>query len=231
MNSTTEQNNKTKQNKNKKKSRLFDHFLYDFVKITGAVPMLLFLRTRTVYAENKKAAKIHGGALISANHVSFIDPVIIHTAFWQRRVYCIATKELYDTPIKNWFFQKMHCIKVDRENFSMTTFHGVKAGLDNDKLVLIFPEGQVNHQENTVLAFKSGAILMAHRCNKPIIPVYIVKRAKWYERQTVMVGSPVDIRAICGSMPTMAQLNEASELLRQREVELKQIYEEKFIKK
>lgn len=231
MNSTTEQKKPQKENNKKKHTRPFEYFLYDFVKITGALPMLLFMRTKTVYVGEKKSKKIRGGALLSSNHVSFLDPVIVHTALWRRRIHCVATKELYDTPLKNFFFQSMHCIKVDRENFSMSTFHGVKEGLDKEKLVLIFPEGQVNHQEGTVLAFKSGAILMAHRCNKPIVPIYIAKRNKWYERQKVMIGTPVDIRSLCGSIPTMDQLNSASEYLHQKEIELQEKYEQIYGKK
>ena len=230
MNSTVEPkktNNTPQQKKAKKK---YDYLVYDFVKVTGFLPTLVFLRPKTICIGETKSTKIRGGALLSSNHLSYLDPVIIHTAFWRRRIHCIATKEIYAAKAMNWFFQKMHCIKVDRENFSMSTFHGVREGLNDERLVLIFPEGQVNHEEGTVLAFKSGAILMAHQCNKPIIPVYIVKRNKWYERQKVMVGDPIDVRALCGKMPTMAQLNAASDILRQKEVELMEKYEELYNK-
>lgn len=231
MNSTVEQKKTNNAVPDKKAKKKYDYFVYDFVKVTGFIPTFAFLRTKTICTGNGKPNKIRGGALISANHLSYIDPVVVHTAFWRRRIHCIATKEIYAAKAMNWFFQKMHCIKVDRENFSMSTFHGVKDGLSDERLVLIFPEGQLNHEEGTVLAFKSGAILMAHQCNKPIIPVYIVKRNKWYERQKVMVGDPIDVRALCGKMPTMAQLNAASEVLRQREVELMEKYEELYNKK
>ena len=46
----------------------------------------------------------------------------------------------------------MHCIQVDKENFSMDSFHEVIRRLKDDKVVLIFPEGQVNRNEKEILA-------------------------------------------------------------------------------
>ena len=230
MNSTIEQ----KQNKGqgslpqkKKEKKVKGYFFYDFVKITGCIPMMLFLRTKVICTGETKPTKVRGGAIISSNHFSFMDPVVVYSAFWNRRVLSVATKDLYSSPAKDFFFTHLHCIKVDKENFTMDTFHKVREGLKKEKLVLIFPEGQVNRDaDKGMLAFKSGAILMAHQCNKPIIPVYIVKRGSWRERQVIMIGDPVDVRKLCGPMPSMAQLDRASEYLHEKEVELLNKYEE-----
>ena len=215
MNSKNEQ-----KTKNKKRS----YFFYNFVKITGAIPTLIYMRTRVISPNNQKNSKIKGGVVITSNHVSFIDPVIIHCVFAGRNLHCLATKELFSSKAKNFFFTQMHCIKVDKDNFSMQSFHEVRNLLKAEKAVVIFPEGQVNHELGEVLAFKAGAILMAHQSNKPVLPVYIVKREKWYQRQTVVVGEPLDIRAICGGMPTMDQLKLASDTLREKEIELMEYY-------
>ncbi len=215
MNSTD--NPKKKQNKK-------SYFLYNFVKITGAIPTLLYMRTKVITLGKTKPIKIKGGIVISSNHVSFIDPVIIHCVFGNRKLHCLATKDLFSSRLKNFFFTQMHCIKVDKDNFSMQSFHEVRDLLKADKAVVIFPEGQVNHEVGEVLAFKSGAILMAHQSNTPILPVYIVKREKWYHRQTVIVGDPLDVRSICGKMPTMDQLKKASDILREKEIELMEYY-------
>ena len=211
-------------NKQIKKRNKNSYFFYNFVKITGAIPTILYIRTKVIPFGNTKPSKIKGGVLISANHVSFIDPVIIHCVFSNRKLHCLATKELFSSKLKNFFFTQMHCIKVDKDNFSMNSFHEVRDLLKADKAVVIFPEGQVNHEVGEVLAFKSGAILMAHQSNKPILPVYIVKREKWYHRQKVIVGDPVDIRSICGMMPTMDQLKKANDILREKEIELMEFY-------
>ena len=95
--------------------------------------------------------------------------------------------------------------------------------------MVIFPEGQVNRNGGQeIRAFKSGAILMAHRASAPILPVYVVRREKWYHRQYVVVGEPFDVRAAVGMIPTMEQVDKVCEQLRERELELKRYYEEKY---
>ena len=89
-------------------------------------------------------------------------------------------------------------------------------------MFVIFPEGKVNKDgEKALLAFKSGAVLMAHRASAPILPMYIVKREKWYHRQHIVMGQPVDIASVMGKMPTMEQMNTVTDLLREKEKELK----------
>jgi 1-acyl-sn-glycerol-3-phosphate acyltransferase len=98
--------------------------------------------------------------------------------------------------------------------------------LKDDKAVVIFPEGQVNQdQQDTILTFKSGAVLMAQRAKAPILPMYIVKRKKWYQRQRILVGQPVNLGEILSPMPSMQEISQASELLRDKEVQLRQYYE------
>ena len=97
-----------------KKKKRQSNFLYDFVRVTGFVPVYIWMRPKTIYAT--KRPKIKGGFLIAANHIGFTDPVLVHFAFWRRRLNCIATKDLFQGKTKNAFFNKMNCIMVDKEN-------------------------------------------------------------------------------------------------------------------
>ena len=213
-----------KQGKKKKKQC---NFLYDFVKITGALPMLIWLRVKTVYEGKGKKPSLRKGMLITANHNSMLDPIIVHCALWKRRINCLATTDLYNTKLKKWFFTNINCIPVDKQNFSMDSFHTVCDNLKEEKAVLIFPEGGLNGGggEGGMLALKSGAVLMAYQADAPILPLYIMPRKKWYHRTVVLMGEPISVRALCGERPSMADLNKVSEILRQRELELKDKYE------
>ncbi len=213
--------------KNLKKKRRQGNFLYDFVKITGALPTLLWMRPKTVYL-SKAAKRLKGAMLVAANHNSFTDPVLIHCALWRRRLSCLATKDLYRNRLLTFFFNKMHCIKVDKDNFSMNSFHDVTEQLRCGRAVVIFPEGQVNHDDKSVMTFKSGAVLMAHKAGAPILPVYMKKAHRWYERRKVIIGEPVDVKALVGERPTMKEFNYASEYLRERELELKDYCNKRF---
>lgn len=210
--------------KDKKKKKKTSNFLYDFVKITGALPALCWLRPKKYYPYGKPSLK--GSLLISANHRSLTDPITLLVSFPTRRLNCLATKDLYSSKFMENFFNKMHCIKVDKDNFSLASFHQVVERLKEGKAVAIFPEGQVNTTGgDSLLTFKSGAVLMAHKSNAPILPVYIAERKKWYQRQRIVIGERIDIKSLVGKVPSVEELNKASEMLRDKEIELREYYE------
>ena len=230
MNTKTRSVSSTKETKNnkgkKKKEKRLNNFAYDFVKVTGAIPTVIALRPRILKPYGRY--KVKGGFLISANHCSFLDPIVILCAFWSRRVYSLATKDLFSTKTKAFFFNCVNCIPVDKENFSLNSFHAVVKRLKGGKVVAIFPEGQINVGSADMSAFKSGAILMANTANVPIVPIYIAPPRKWYHRRVVVLGQPVNIREICGLRPSMAALDEVSQYLHEREDELKDFYYSKY---
>ena len=167
------------------------------------------------------------GALISANHTGFIDPVVVQTQFWYRRTHTVAMKELFETKGKNWFFRKVLCIPIDRQNMNISSFKDIISVLKDGKIVAIFPEGQINNDSGTVASFKSGVILMALKAKVPIVPIYIAKREKWYKRQVVVVGDPIQIDENCNLM----QINQLSQTLHDKEVELMELYNQRRKKK
>lgn len=210
---------KEKQKKTKKRN----YFFFHFVKITGS-PVALLLRPKVLSMGKIRPKDVKGGAIITANHNSFYDPIFGFCVFWRRKMHLVATKDLYNSKFKDFFFRHVQCIQVDKQNFSMTCFHEVKEVLQDDKLVMIFPEGKLNKEQKDMLGFKSGAILMAHSTNKPIIPLYIIKGKKWYNRWYGVIGDPIDVRALCGPLPSLDKLNEVSNMLRDKEEELKEYF-------
>ena len=107
----------------------------------------------------------------------------------------------------------------------MGSLHAACDRLKDDKVVMIFPEGHVNFEAEKLDSYKSGAILMAHLSKKPIIPVYIAPPKRWYNRRVVVVGEPIDVNALCGKIPTMDEMEKASAYMREKEMQLKEYYE------
>lgn len=216
--------------KTKKKPRLFRNFCYDFVYATGAIPALIWLRPKIHYPEGKPNKK--GAVLVLANHRTIIDPILVQTAFPFRRMNSIATKDLFSSPAKEKFFTLMHCIKIDKDNFSTSSFHEIVERLGENKLVVIFPEGEVHVESgHEILAFKSGVVLMAHRSGAPVIPLYVAEKRKWYHRQHMVMGQAVDIREMLGRIPTVDAIASVSNTLREKEIELRTYYENHCQKK
>ena len=113
----------------------------------------------------------------------------------------------------------------------MDSFHDVVERLDERRVVLIFPEGGVHAKGGTeIQAFKSGVVLMAHKSHAPIIPLYVVRRKKWYHRQHIVIGQAIDVREALGVIPTVDKIAAVSDMLREKEVELRTYYETNYCK-
>lgn len=202
----------------------YNTFFFDFVRVTGAIPALLWKRPKVYYVGDKKKCLVKGGVLIASNHVSFTDPILLMCVFWRRRLRFLATKDLYKNSLLEFLFSLAGCIQVDKANFSMSSLHETVDNLKDGKALLIFPEGQVNQTEQT-LSFKSGAVLMAQLSGAPIQPVYIVRVNKWYKRNVVLVGEPIDVRGMCSPFPAVDELQKISDYVRDCEQALKEHYE------
>lgn len=217
--------------KKKKKYKVISprYIPYDFIIVTGAIPMWLFLRPK-IYRVGKK--KVKGGGIVMSNHVGLLDVVYLHFCFAGRRMWTLAMKELFDTKAKSTFFKMGNCIPVDRENVSIDMYHKIADVLDSDKLLAIFPEGHINFDKDPeVQSFKSGVALFAIMNKVPVIPVYIVKRQKWYHRQKMVVGEPIHLETICDGAPSIRDVDKVSAYLHQKEEELAIYYHEKCEKK
>ena len=220
-----------KKNKNKKRNvfqKVFDlrYFLYDFVKFTGALSAIIILRVRRYYKTGKKPKGLYkGNYVIISNHPTFLDPLILSIAFWKRRVSFIATKELFSTKLKSFFFRCIRMIPIDRDNVKMETIKNAKDVIDSGHLLLIFPGGHVQKQEN-VAEYKPGAVMIAMITKSPILPVYIKKREKWWQAQKVMIGEKINIEDFVKSkIPTMEDIIEVTRVLKQEEELLAKLIE------
>ena len=219
--------------KNKKVSKffqIFDYriFGYEFIKITGGLPIVLWYRIKKFYV-NKKQKKLlnHEPYLIAPNHNGFTDIMIVANAFWNRRLRFVATKDLYTNKFRRFLFNGLFaCIDVDKQNVSMKTFKNVKDALARGHCVPVFPEGTIAKNSSDVIEYKSGVVLMSIVSKVPIVPVYMEKRTKWYKRQRVVIGEMLDISKYTNSpIPSMEEIKRLTLILHDEEVKLKQMLE------
>ena len=204
-------------------SRLF----YNFVRITGALPGLVWLRPRILYEIPAARKHVRGGALIVSNHISILDPVYLMFAVWYRRLRFICIKEFYEGKFRSLIFRLGRCIPIDRENVTMDTLREIVSGLKDGDLITIFPEGHINESGEAVERFKSGAVLMSTMGARPILPIYIDKPRRPLSRLTAVIGEPMDPASEYGRRPTSEQLQAFSERLQQKELELRKLAEER----
>ena len=207
-----------------KKSKLFSlkYLFVDFVRITGALPTLLWYRPKILYENDKAKEKVRGGALLISNHNCFFDPIYIMIALWYRRHHIVCNQEFYNTKAK-WFLEHVLCIPIDIENTGFQTMKDINDHLTAGEVVSMFPEGHVNDGSGEMRQFKSGMVLMAMRAKVPIVPVYIKKHEPRCSRLRVVVGESIDISTMFSSRPSMSDIQKITEQLYQKENELKEI--------
>ena len=222
-----------KENKQKRKKKYpifsFQYLLFDFVKITGAIPTLIYFRPKIYRYGKKEKVK---GAIMMSNHVGFLDPVVLLVCAGIRRIWSLAASDLFVKKSRAWFFKACNCIPVDRENVTIDMYHQIADVLSSNKLLAMFPEGKINvDNEAETKKFKGGIALFAIMNKVPVIPVYIVKKNKWYERQRAVIGEPIHLDEVCGGTPTLRDVDKVSEYLYNKEEELAAYYREKRQKK
>lgn len=205
------------------------YLAYDFIKVTAALPGLIWLRPRWMFASPEAKKPLRGGNLVIANHVGFLDPLYLMYAVWYRRHRFVCGKEFFETRAR-WFFRAFRCIPIDRENFGLDSLRLIADELRAGSLVTMFPEGHINGEGGEeIAAFKPGMVLMALQGRAPVVPVYFRPRKHWYSRLRVVIGEPLDIVKTYGTHPSLGQIDEIVSLLRGRVEKLKILAEKKEV--
>ena len=196
------------------------NFWFDVAKWTAALPMIVFFRPKKHYPYGKPRQK--GRRIVSSNHVGPLDCVKISFVFPWRRMWTITRHECFEKPFHRWTFEAINCLPIDRDNLSMDTYHKVLELLKEEKLVLFFSEGRLNFKDNEVMDYKMGTVFFAALSNAPIVPVYIVRRDNYWKRTHIIVGEEINVGDYCKGMPSMADIENMNDIIRQKECELEE---------
>ena len=204
-----------------KKAKLFSLrcLLMDLIRVTGALPGLVWLRPKIRYTAKQAKKRLLGGVLVIANHTSFIDPACMMYVLWYRRLYFVCHQAFVETKAGPFFRAAGCLIPINADNFSVGSFRSITESLRDGKAVTLFPEGHVNKGDE-MLEFKSGMVLISMQSKRPIVPVYLKPRRHWYSRLKAVVGEPVDITSLSEGRPAFSKIQEVTALLKKREEEL-----------
>lgn len=142
---------------------------------------------------NKEYIPKNGKCILAGNHLSDLDAYMIYKST-KRPVHFIAKKELFKGKFA-WFFKMMLCIPVDRQNKNPEAKAKVLELLNNEEVVLIFPEGTYR-KKDTLLPFKPGVINFAKLSGAPIIPFAMKNNCKFRCKPKIVFGKPIYINKI-----------------------------------
>lgn len=194
-----------------------------------------FLTGRCRYLGRERLPRT-GGALVVANHISYLDPV--HTALWvhtARRVpRFLAKSSLWKIPVLGTVLVASGQIPVYRETADAQSSlrEGIRA-LEEGTVVVIYPEGTITRDpDGWPMHARTGVARLALGADVPVLPVvhwgtrevydHYRKRFRPLPRRDIVVraGEPVDLSAYRGRHVDAALLREVTDLLMARVREL-----------
>lgn len=158
--------------------------------------------------EGKEHVPARGGVLLAANHVSYVDPVVVGCAV-RRRLHYLAKEELFRRPAAGWFLRQLQAFPISRSQAEPSVLKRTLALLRRGEAVLVFPEG-TRGDGRQLLPGKAGAGLLALRSGCPVVPVYheggaaMLPRGRAVPRPApvrVRIGPPIRFAPAAGEDP------------------------------
>ena len=169
-----------------------------FHTLSRVVGSLLF-RHRTLHRELLPES---GGALIVANHVSYLDPSMVGAAF-RKPIYYLARKSLFKGFL-GWLLPRIQVLPVDRGKGDIASLKRILSLLKEGNRVLIFPEG-TRSPDGSLQSAEAGIGFIIAKCEVPVIPVRLFGAHECWPRSakfprpgriTLVPGLPVDFSTL-----------------------------------
>lgn len=144
-----------------------------------------------IEVEGKENIKDDERLIICSNHISMLDPIILAITY-NKKIYFLAKKELFENPILGWFFHKVGCIPIDRSKADLKSVRESIKILKNNEVLGIFPEGtRVKKIDESNV--KDGIGLMANKGKSNILPVFIDTEYKFFGKVRVSYKPIINI--------------------------------------
>ena len=185
--------------------------------------MPCFFRIKKIYVNDKAKKRIRYSAIISANHTSFNDPLLLGSCFWYRRMFFLTAEVVMKNKLVSILLKGVGCIKIDRNICDIESIRKAVSVLKKGHVLSLFPTGGIS-REDDMSAIKSGIILMAMQAKVPIIPMYIHPKSGKGDRNCVVIGEPIDTFT-AGKGATLTDISNCADTVFEKMLECKTIYE------
>ena len=141
---------------------------------------LIFLKTFYKYRVYGKENLIKGAAIITSNHVSFLDPSII-TASIDEELHFLAKESLFKVPVLKIIIKALNAHPISGKESNIQTIKKVKDILRSGQKVVLFPEGTRSY-DGKVNKLLPGVGFLINLTKCTIIPAYIHGAHEVWER-------------------------------------------------
>ena len=114
----------------------------------------------------------HGPALVVANHISGLDPLLM-IAVCHRPVRFLIAREQYERFGLQWLFRAVGCIPVERGGNTKPALAAARKALQRGEVVALFPHGRIQLADEPPIRLKQGIVHLAKFSGAPVYPLYI----------------------------------------------------------
>jgi len=124
--------------------------------------------------------------LVCPNHQSFLDPFVVCSTYplgFFRDTFHVGASEFWGGSFMKWLSRLLQVVLVNPDTELMRAMRAGAAGLKNDKILHIYPEGE-RAFDGDLHDFKKGAAILATELDLPIVPVAIDGLYKVWPRQS-----------------------------------------------
>ncbi len=150
---------------------------YVFLQVPEfAMRFVLWIIASTIYKlryTGRDHIPRHGAALLVANHISFIDWLVI-TAACRRPVRFVMDHRIFKAPVLGLIFRLCKAIPIApaKEDAALKeqAFRDIAAALKDGQIVCLFPEGAITW-DGTMGSFKRGVEQVLADSDVPVVPV------------------------------------------------------------
>ena len=192
--------------------------MFHFIQIILAPPLRMLVPTNIIGKKNIP----NGACIISSNHTSNMDAVMLAVKTWEKKYY-LAKKELFKNKLFGFILKKCGAVKIDRQANDVTAIKNCLKILKNNKKLVIFPEGTRVHNENMELGeVKHGVAMFAIKAKVPIVPMFITKTPKIFRRNRIYIGEPFTLEEFYGKKLTEEELKSAGEIVTAKMQEIRE---------
>lgn len=142
--------------------------LYWIIRLSLFTIFKIFSRLEVIDSKNVPEK---GGVIVAANHVSYLDPLVIGCAIKKRQATYMARSGLFKIPLIGAFVRTFS-FPVDRGKPQPSTIKEAVKRLRNGELIVMFPEGG-RSKDGSLLDAKRGSGMIAVMSGAVVVPAFI----------------------------------------------------------
>jgi 1-acyl-sn-glycerol-3-phosphate acyltransferase len=146
-------------------------FITHYFRVTRKILYILLKLLFGLRVFGRENLEIAGNFLFASNHISYADPPVVGSSF-NREVWFLAKKELFNNRFFGWLIRKYHAVPIDRNSFDRKAIRTIVKLLKSGHSVLMFPEG-TRSRDGSIKKPKEGLGYITINSGADIIPVYI----------------------------------------------------------